>query len=173
METKPCVKCGSTERYKPKPGHKLGRCKACQKTRTNAWNKANPEKHRASSRAWQKANPEKNRAKNKAWRQANPEKERAIYKAWQKANPEKNRAYTKIYQQNNPEKRAAHNAVNNAIKRGDLPRVSTCDCVDCGVPAVNYHHDDYSKPLEVVALCKKCHVKRHHPSTNELTNHPN
>jgi hypothetical protein len=154
---KPCRKCGSTDRYKPPLGKKLGACKACQKARDKAWRKANPEKHRARTRAWQKANPEKERAKNKAWQQANPEKYRAHFKT---------------YEQNNPEKRAAHLAVKNAVRRGDLPQVSTCDCVDCGVPAVNYHHEDYSKPLEVVALCKKCHIKRHNPSTNELTDHP-
>ena len=140
---KPCVKCGSTERHKPPLGKKLGTCKACKKAR---------------DKAWYKANSEKNRDRTKAWKQANPEK---------------NLAHFKTYKQNNPEKYAAHNAVNNAIKRGDLPQVSTCDCVDCGVPAVEYHHEDYSKPLEVVALCKKCHAKRHHPSTNELTDHPN
>jgi hypothetical protein len=138
---KPCVKCGSTERHKPPLSKKLGTCKACKKAR---------------DKAWYKANSEKNRDRTKAWKQANPEK---------------NLAHFKTYKQNNPEKYAAHNAVNNAIKRGDLPQVSTCDCVDCDVPAVEYHHEDYSKPLEVVALCKKCHAKRHHPSTNELTNH--
>ncbi len=153
---KPCRKCGSTERYKPKPGRKTGACKACQK---------------AYDKAWQQANPEKQQARVKAWRKANPEKQRAKTKAWQQANPEKVKSNTDKYRKNNPEKYAAQAIVNNAIKRGDLPRVSTCDCVDCGVPAVNYHHEDYSKPLEVEPLCKKCHVKRHHPSTNELTNH--
>jgi hypothetical protein len=153
---KPCRKCGSTERYKPGPGRKLGTCKACHKVRTNVWRQANPEK---------------NRALGEAWRKANLEKERARAKAWYKANPEKKRASIKVYEQNNPEKYAAHNAVYCAVRRGDLPRVSTCDCVDCGVPAVNYHHEDYNKPLKVEPLCKKCHAKRHHPSTNELTNH--
>lgn len=156
LNNKPCVKCGSTERYKPKPGQKLGRCKACHKTRNKAWSKANPEKNRAYGKVWRKANPEKYQAKVKAWQQANPEKERVRIKAWHKANPKK---------------RAAHLAVKNAVRQGGLSRVSTCDCVDCGIQAAEYHHEDYNKPLEVVALCKKCHVKRHHPSTNELTNH--
>jgi len=154
---KPCRKCGSTERYKPPLGHKLGRCKACHKTRNKAWQKANPEKNRASSRAWSQANPEKHRAKIKAWRKTNPEKI-------------KNNNYK--YEKNNPEKRAAHLAVRNAVKHGDLPRVSTCDCVDCGIQAAEYHHEDYNKPLEVVALCKKCHFKRHQLSNNEFTDHP-
>ena len=89
METKPCVKCGSTERYKPKPGKKIGDCKACQKARNKAWHKANSEKNRARNKDWKQANPEKCRAHSKTWRKANPEKNRAIYKAWLQANPEK------------------------------------------------------------------------------------
>lgn len=160
---KPCVKCGSTERYKPRPGRKIGNCKACQKTKDKAWRKANPEKLRARNKAWQQANPEKKRAQIKAWRKANPEKYKAAIKAWRKANPEKTQACTNVYRKNNPEKRAAHLIVRNAVQRGDLPRVSTCDCVDCGVQAAEYHHEDYSKPLEVEPLCKKCHIKRHNP----------
>ena len=156
LNNKPCIKCGSTERYKPKPGKKLGDCKACHKVRNKTWKQANPEKQGALIKAWRKANPEKRWAHNKAWRKANPEKYQACINAYRKTNPEKY---------------AAHNAVKIAVKRGDLPRVSTCDCVDCGIQAAEYHHEDYNKPLEVVALCKKCHVKRHHPSTNELTNH--
>ena len=171
LNNKPCRKCGSTERYKPGPGHKLGRCKACKKARDKAWKQANPEKNRARNKAWRKANPEKQRASNEAWRQANPEKFKAAVKAWQQANPENTQARVNAYRKNNPEKRAAHLIVRNAVRRGDLPQVSTCDCVDCGVPAVDYHHEDYNKPLEVEPLCRKCHVKRHQLSTNELTNH--
>ena len=133
METKPCVKCGSTERYKPSPGKKIGACKACKKTRDKIWNKANPKKCQS------------------------------YVKAWKKTHPEKNRAYAKIHRTTNPEKVAARLAVRKAIRCTDLPRVSTCDCVDCGIQAAEYHHEDYSKPLEVEPLCKLCHVKRHNP----------
>ena len=148
METKPCRKRGSTERYKPRPGKKTGDCKACKK---------------AINKTWRKSNPEKERAKAKAWFKANPEKKRAISKAYRKNNPEKVRASIKTYEQNNPEKHIAHVIVYKAVRRGDLPRVSTCDCVDCGIQAAEYHHEDYSKPLEVEPLCKLCHVKRHNP----------
>ena len=133
METKPCIKCGSTERYKPRPGKKTGACKACQKVINKTWYKVNPKKHRART------------------------------KAWRKNNPEKVRAFVKAYEQNNAEKCVAHDMVASAVRRGDLPRVSTCDCVDCGIQAADYHHEDYSKPLDVEPLCRLCHVKRHNP----------
>jgi hypothetical protein len=36
------------------------------------------------------------------------------------------------------------------------------NCTDCrSVENLERHHTDYSKPLEVVTLCKVCHEKRH------------
>jgi hypothetical protein len=58
--------------------------------------------------------------------------------------------------------------VRDAITRGDLPKVSTCTCEDCKVQAQDYHHEDYSKPLDVVPLCRKCHIKRHAGHTKSL-----
>lgn len=118
METNPCVKCGSTERYKPPPGRKIGKCKVCR------------------------------RAQSREWRKNNPDKKRTVTQAYRKANPEKF---------------AAHKAVKRAVYCGDLPLVSTCDCRDCGIQAAEYHHEDYSKPLDVEPLCISCHKKRHNP----------
>jgi hypothetical protein len=55
-------------------------------------------------------------------------------------------------------KRAAHNAVNNAIQAG---RIARGDCSECGAPHAEGHHPDYSKPLEVVWLCRRCHTDLH------------
>lgn len=62
------------------------------------------------------------------------------------------------WQVKNPEKRAAHKAVEWALKRGALVR--GC-CVRCGAEKAQAHHDDYSKPLEVMWLCRARHVERH------------
>jgi hypothetical protein len=51
---------------------------------------------------------------------------------------------------------SVHNAVQAAIRRGDLVRPGQCD--DCGAGGpVEGHHDDYSKPLAVRWLCTSCH----------------
>ena len=55
-----------------------------------------------------------------------------------------------------PEKTAAHNAVTRAIRKGSLARPGQCS--NCGVECKpNAHHDDYSKPLDVRWLCRRCH----------------
>lgn len=58
----------------------------------------------------------------------------------------------------------AHSAVSRAIKRGDLPPVTSRACVDCGVPSEHYHHHEGYAPekqLVVVPLCANCHRRRH------------
>lgn len=35
-------------------------------------------------------------------------------------------------------------------------------CSECGNGNVVAHHEDYSKPLEIVWLCKSHHSERHH-----------
>jgi hypothetical protein len=49
--------------------------------------------------------------------------------------------------------------LNKAVKEGRIIKPSTCsDCSKSGV-IIDGHHEDYSKPLEVIWLCKKCHAK--------------
>lgn len=53
---------------------------------------------------------------------------------------------------------AAHTAVTNALAKGTLVRQP---CETCGKHKTDAHHPDYSKPLEVVWLCRSCHKKEH------------
>ena len=34
-------------------------------------------------------------------------------------------------------------------------------CATCGAERVEMHHEDYSRPLDVVWLCRPCHLERH------------
>jgi len=52
-------------------------------------------------------------------------------------------------------------SVQYAIRSGKLQKSSACICQDCGKAANQYHHEDYSKPLDVIPLCKHCHIQRH------------
>lgn len=58
----------------------------------------------------------------------------------------------------NPEKYKAHTLVNNALRDGRLFKEP---CVKCGSLNAEAHHEDYSKPLEVIWFCRKCHLKEH------------
>ena len=49
------------------------------------------------------------------------------------------------------------------LKRGLLTRSS---CVACGSSSSQMHHEDYSRPLDVMWLCRECHLKRHDESRN-------
>jgi len=58
----------------------------------------------------------------------------------------------------------AHQAVAQAIRRGELAPASACQCNDCRkAPAVELHHHSYEPIhwLDVVPLCKACHIYRH------------
>jgi hypothetical protein len=61
----------------------------------------------------------------------------------------------------------AHKAVARAIKNGELKKPSLFTCLDCGGPATEYDHRDYSKPLEVTAVCRGCNLRRG-PALNHL-----
>ena len=66
----------------------------------------------------------------------------------------------KKYLENYPMKRAAHVVTGNAIRDGRLIRETSCS--ECGSSEnIEGHHDDYSKPLDVRWLCRKCHVSWH------------
>ena len=49
--------------------------------------------------------------------------------------------------------------VTRAIAQGALVPAKTLPCAHCGKPAQSYHHEDYNKPMEVIALCASCHRK--------------
>jgi hypothetical protein len=63
------------------------------------------------------------------------------------------------WESKNPEKRSAHREVEYAIKTGKLFRQP---CERCGeAERVQAHHDDYSKPFEIMWLCQRHHRERH------------
>ncbi len=59
-------------------------------------------------------------------------------------------------QQINPEQHRARCAIRHALDYGKMTRPKKCD--KCSKRSfVEAHHSDYSKPLEVIWLCLKCH----------------
>ena len=42
------------------------------------------------------------------------------------------------------------------LKRGKIQRLP---CVSCASPAAQMHHEDYTKPLAIVWMCRECRMK--------------
>jgi len=81
---------------------------------------------------------------------------------------EKKKIYTKSYQEKHAIKRGAHVIWGNYIKR---KKVDPEPCANCsGTHDINAHHEDYTKPLEIIWLCKACHGKRHREINEEIRN---
>ncbi|WP_292636796.1 hypothetical protein [Mesorhizobium sp.] len=68
------------------------------------------------------------------------------------------RKITMEWREENPVAYRAQTAVSNAVRDG---RLFKQPCEFCGDDEVHAHHRDYTKPLEVVWLCPKCHHRLH------------
>jgi len=73
---------------------------------------------------------------------------------YNREHPEVNRGAVAKYQRKHPGRRAVSEAARRLIP---LAKV----CAMCGKEARVRHHPDYSKPLEVVCLCYRCHRVLH------------
>jgi hypothetical protein len=77
-------------------------------------------------------------------------------------------AYIRKWRETHPltgEAKMKHNArcyANCYVRRGKIARKP---CRTCGNKRSQMRHNDYSKPLEVVWLCRPCHLK-HHATTD-------
>jgi len=64
------------------------------------------------------------------------------------------------YRKKHPMKYAANVIVNNYIRDGKLIKPSNCSVCNSD-HLIDAHHDDYTKPLVVRWLCRKCHAFWH------------
>lgn len=85
--------------------------------------------------------------------------ERQRFATWRERNRTRFRAMKADWQAKNILKRAAHKAVEVALRKGVLVAKP---CERCGTDyGVHAHHDDYTKPLNVIWLCARHHGERH------------
>ncbi|MGD9687793.1 MAG: hypothetical protein AB7U43_12550 [Desulfobacter sp.] len=144
---KKCFKCGTekplTEFYRHSQmadGH-LGKCKDCAKKDVHAHRLENLERIQDYDRQRSKS------SHRKLQRKIYADNHSDIMKFHKKA-----------YIERNPEKRAAHVLVGNAIRAGKLLRQP---CIVCQSVSSEAHHEDYSRPLDVIWLCRKHHSELH------------
>lgn len=67
----------------------------------------------------------------------------------------------------NMEKWKAHKLVYANMRNGNIKRLP---CIICGNEKSEAHHEDYSKPLEIMWMCKKHHTEHHVNSRKALQN---
>lgn len=79
------------------------------------------------------------------------------FKNYYKSNSIEVIGYVEKWQKLNIEKRKAHHKVEIAIKKGKILKEP---CTVCGSEKSEGHHEDYSKPLEVIWLCRLHHKLR-------------
>ena len=164
---KRCGECGKTfpvsEFYKhaKMADGFLGKCKGCVRSRVRNHREANLERIREYDRNRFHEDPERRAYSLKMSsdrRVANPEAHNAYRRAWVKANPESATASQHKRRASAPEKYAARTALGNAVRDGLVRKMP---CEKCGNPKSDGHHEDYSKPLDVVWLCRKHHLEYH------------
>ena len=112
---------------------------------------------RAVSSALRKRHAQKRREEWRAYREVNAEKEKKRSREWRRGNLD----WFREYDQSEKARisKQAKRAVHKAIVDGTLKRQP---CERCGSEVnIHAHHEDYSRPLDVIWLCRTCHGLRH------------
>ena len=157
---KVCTKCKQElplsdfyiERRSNKP---KSHCKKCGINATILWQRENKEKYNFKCRAFHKKQIELND-------EEYYKKLRLICQKSRNNNKEKLSEYTKNYKKSNREKYRAQNTLYAAIQKCIIVKPKYCEL--CGRERrLMGHHEDYSKPLEVVWTCSPCHHTKLHP----------
>ena len=133
---------------------------------------ASEEARRKANARWREKNKEKLKKYISEWRRANKSKLNAYFRNYYKENTEKVQAMQKAWRQRNPDKMA--DKIRRDYENRDKVKWAARQClrygVQCGavlkpkkcqscnkVKPLQWHHTDYSKPLDVEWFCVKCH----------------
>lgn len=142
--------------------NKDGLRKECKECRREEREK-NREKIAEQHKRYYLAHKEEHYRKSRARVMANFEATREYQRRYQQENREKVSEIQKKYRRRNGDRTRARAGLNNAIKRGEVERLTWCQLCGRNVPQklVEAHHADYSQPLSVVWLCKSHHHQVH------------
>jgi hypothetical protein len=77
---------------------------------------------------------------------------------WKGGIAKDNYHYKKIQMDRYPKKVKARALLHRAVKSGEIFRGP---CVVCGADNAHGHHEDYTRPLDVMWLCRKHHTELH------------
>jgi hypothetical protein len=115
------------------------RCKQC----VSAYQKAYREKQNANKPADWKQKTKDKKAYQREWLAKRPGYGTELKRKWYNANRDRLRVKW---------------AVKDALKAGKIQKLP---CLVCGEIKVEAHHTDYSRPIDIVWLCKPHHIELH------------
>ena len=124
-------------------GRLLHICKKCRLAQQKRYEQATEEHIYRRKRARREAIPAEIRRERDRERHRRGSKKRA--------------AYQKKWREENKDRVSAHGKVARAIRAGKLVRPNKCERCGRSDMTIDAAHKDYSKPLEVMWLCKRCH----------------
>lgn len=160
-EMKQCTKCKewkSESEYFADKRIKSGLKSYCKKccTKQRAMYRRTEHGKETIKKWWQSEN---GKALKKRYHKINVEKVQRYHKT--EHGKETHRQATIRYRDKHRDKIKAHNAVRLAKSMGTIPPASELQCYLCDNQAKYYHHDDYSKPLDIKPVCTQCHARIH------------
>lgn len=129
-----------------------------KRTYMRRYHREHAEERQAYARRYRESHQEKVKADRRKRYYKNRDDALARVKVWTLENLERKKAYMRDYGE-------AYRAVNReriwaqGLAR-QVPLEPTCE--KCGATEhLEKHHPDYSKPLEVLTLCRSCHMRLH------------
>lgn len=91
----------------------------------------------------------------------------AVSKNWRLRNGDRVSSMHIRYRNKFPDKHSARIELNNAIKLGLVNKPRSCGLCGRAPKYLHGHHEDYSKPLDVLWVCPLCHSLIHQEKRND------
>jgi 5-methylcytosine-specific restriction endonuclease McrA len=148
--SKPCVKCGSTDRMKS------GKCRSCNKERSRIAYIQNKEKYLLAAKVWAEKNREKSREIKARWVKENPEKMAQCLRNWYERNRDRvsagrkkwraaNNSHSRTFCINRRRKMAGGKLSKDIV--GILMEKQKGKCACCFKPLNGDFHLDHRMPI--------------------------
>ena len=120
------------------------------------------EYQREYHKKWAKENKEKLAKYNKTYQREYYDKNKEVIlkkaKKYAQENRELLNKIAREYYKKNKEKSSVRSKTRDAVKKGLLIKK---DCRICGNKESEIHHQDYNNYLDIIWLCRKCHLNLH------------